>query len=352
MTLRHLQLRNLPLGKRTLSFQSIYGARARHRTVARIAAGYNMPADEDLVARVEALKQSRRTGATAMPEDENAEWLAGWISTTHFEEIDSTQTYAERELSRLDLTKLNIVSADFQTAGRGTRERTWQALEGKSALMTFVFRFPQECENLFVNRNAPNATQVLAICVADIVAETLGKGHTVGLKWPNDIVVDGHKVAGILARAECSPGPRLETLLLGVGVNINSEKAELDKIARPVWPAGSLRSLSGSEQGFSVAEFREKLAMRFAQALRKFFVSGFAAFVERVNAMDVHTGQQITFRVADNLTVEGICLGVNESGHVMLKPPDGQVQTYPSGEIIPKPMPAPAADQQADLGPE
>jgi len=262
--------------------------------------------------------------------------LAEWVCPIHFDELDSTQKYVERECASFDQGKLTVVSADFQNAGRGTGERTWCATQGQSALMTFYFTFPSSCSNDFVNRNAPNVTQVLASCAVNVLTatamQTCASGVAscrFGVKWPNDVVVNDHKIGGVLARALFSAG-RLDRIIAGIGVNINTSQADLDEIKRPVWPATSLQVVTGRTH--DVGAFRRDLSLAFAGALQTFFVSGFASFRESLGAMDVFVGRSVTFRIHET-AIEGTYLGTNEEGHILLRT-EGGVQAYPSGEII------------------
>jgi len=298
------------------------------------------PGCNNLQERIAALTASRRAGAAAVANEGSAEWLAGWLDQRHFVELDSTQSYVEREWAALDVAKLTAVSADLQTLGRGTGDRSWHAVTGQSILMTFYFRFPEECSTLFVNRTAPNATQVLAISAVDVLKEAAAghQGCVVGLKWPNDVIFNGGKIGGVLARGIATPEGRMEGIIAGIGVNINTPQVELDKIERPIWPATSLRAALSVEGEFDVAALRGKLALSFAGNLRKLFVEGFSTFRERINSLDIHTGKLVRLKVAEQ-TVKGTYLGVNESGHIMIKPADGSdstnVQVFPCGEVLP-----------------
>merc|ERR1712187_1091731 len=99
----------------------------------------------------------------------------------------------EREHAKFDQTKLTVVSADFQTAGRGTKDRRWHGVRAQSILSTFYFRFPSECSSPFVNQNAPNVTKVLAASAVEVLRR-VAPGLHFGVKWPNDVVVNGHKI--------------------------------------------------------------------------------------------------------------------------------------------------------------
>jgi len=127
-----------------------------------------------------------------------------------------------------------IVTADFQTAGRGQRGKSWSAAFGQSALMSYILR-PQ-------NRlsQAGELAFVAAIAVIDALS-TLGlEGH---IKWPNDILLNNHKVAGILVETvQSNPW----AAIVGIGVNVNQERFwESEQFA---FPPTSLRLETGRSQ--------------------------------------------------------------------------------------------------------
>lgn len=262
--------------------------------------------------------------------------LADWVDHKHFDELDSTQSFVEREHETFDQSRLTAVSADFQTAGRGTGERAWQAKRADSVLVTFFFRFPSDCSNDFVNRSAPNVTKVLAIAAVQTLQwATPGQELEFGIKWPNDIIVSGCKVGGILARAVPFSG-RLEGIIIGVGLNINTPKEVLEQIERPVWPAGSLFSASGRTETFDVASIRRRLLGTFAMQLRRFFQGGFAIFYQHVNSLDVLLGSKVRFRVHASEEFDCVFEGIQEDGLIVLRLETGEVAAFPSGEIVPK----------------
>lgn len=270
-----------------------------------------------------------------------AQRLADWIVHQHFVELDSTQSFVEKEHMSFAQDKLTVVSADFQTSGRGTGARQWLASRCRSVLMTFFFRFPQTCPNDFVNRNAASVTRVLSVAAIDTLQQVT-QGHrdvdgnplTFGVKWPNDIVVSDRKIGGILARAVPFNG-RLEGIILGIGINVNTPSCDLSEIERPVWPAISLHVATGGQQTFDVPVLRQRLALAFAAELEDFFREGFIAFRDRVNRLEVLMGKTVLFRVHETRKVEGIFEGVDETGLIQLRV-DGSIHTFPSGEIIPR----------------
>jgi len=262
--------------------------------------------------------------------------LDEWVDHRHFEEIDSTQSYVEREHHHFNQEKLTAISADYQFAGRGTGSRAWHAVKAQSVIVSFFFRFPPELADGFVNSNAPNVTKVLAVSAVDTLHWALDT-RTFGIKWPNDIVTEGCKIGGILARAVPLRG-RLDGIIVGIGINVNTSPEDLHAISRPVWPATSLMALAGRD--FDVASIRQRLMCAFSAELKRFFYGGFPAFRDRVNGMEVLLGTEVWFRVHDAQDAfQCVFEGIQEDGLILLRMPSGEVQALPSGEIVQPPSP-------------
>jgi BirA family biotin operon repressor/biotin-[acetyl-CoA-carboxylase] ligase len=124
-----------------------------------------------------------------------------------------------------------VVAADYQTAGRGRQGRRWVAPAGKAIQLSLLLRPPPD-------RRQPELSLVAGVAVADAVEETLGLSAQI--KWPNDVLVNRKKVAGILAEA------RGGAIVLGIGVNVNQRRDELPPDATT--PAASLLTIDGVER--------------------------------------------------------------------------------------------------------
>jgi BirA family transcriptional regulator, biotin operon repressor / biotin---[acetyl-CoA-carboxylase] ligase len=159
----------------------------------------------------------------------------------HFERIDSTNTRA-RELAADGAEHGTVVTADEQTAGRGRQGRVWTAPPGKALLYSAIVR-PLDERHLMLPLAVP-----LAVCEA---AEELRPGLECGVKWPNDVLVDGRKLAGILVEARPQDG----WAVVGVGLNLSISPEEFPPDLRDKAVSifdssagnrgGSLRSNSG-----------------------------------------------------------------------------------------------------------
>jgi BirA family biotin operon repressor/biotin-[acetyl-CoA-carboxylase] ligase len=150
------------------------------------------------------------------------------------ESVDSTQAVAF-DLALLGATDGTVVVADHQTHGRGRRGRAWADAPGASLLLSIVVRSPLDASRL------PLFSYVAAVAVAEALAATWRLPAR--LKWPNDVVIAGRKIAGILLEARTpaaagrplaspgAPAPALTTII-GIGVNVGQRGLPPDLAGR------------------------------------------------------------------------------------------------------------------------
>src|SRR5438093_7080959 len=127
-----------------------------------------------------------------------------------------------REAARMEAEEGTILLADEQTAGRGRLQRTWVAPPGSSLLFSVLFR-----PSLAL---LPRLTILASLAVAAAIEEC-GAGPA-QIKWPNDVLIEGRKVAGILLESELR-GMTVAYAIAGIGVNVNLDPAALPELAVP-----------------------------------------------------------------------------------------------------------------------
>jgi BirA family biotin operon repressor/biotin-[acetyl-CoA-carboxylase] ligase len=181
-----------------------------------------------------------------------------------------------------------VAACEEQTAGRGRRGRTWTSPHGAGLLFSLCLH----------PRTPPDRLPPLTLVIADAVAEAAWPQAAV--RWPNDVVVDGHKLAGILAEV------RDGEVVVGIGVNANHEAGDLPRDAR-VAPT-SLRLLSGKpvDRAPLLADVLEAIEARY----RVFERDGFSGLVR-----DDLRGRHV--RLAGG--AEGPCDGVDAQGRLVVK---------------------------------
>lgn len=134
------------------------------------------------------------------------------------EKIDSTNTWAKEQAKKNGGTELNgaLFLAEEQTAGRGRFKRVWTSLAGQNIYMTLLLWKPE-----IALENISQLTLVMGLSVAQAAGMITGK--KAGIKWPNDVVMAGKKICGILTEMQIKDMAP-EFVIIGVGVNINQRE--------------------------------------------------------------------------------------------------------------------------------
>ena len=240
------------------------------------------------------------------------------IERRHFQTIDSTNTYGKQHAHEFPHDKITLVTADTQTAGRGRFKRRWVSPPGENIYASFCFFLEKHRHDI------GNIPQVLALSAAKTLKQL---DFTPELKWPNDVLLSNKKVAGILA--ETTPLSDLVCMVVGIGLNVNMTKEEMDKIDRP---ATSL--MVEKNQTFDVENVLMMLQKHFNDDLDVFFDEGFFPFLADYRQSMPSDPTKI-IRFHDNRTVwEGSFHAINEDGSLTLKLANGDLKTFVAGEIL------------------
>ncbi len=207
--------------------------------------------------------------------------------------------------------------AEHQTAGRGRRGRQWVSVFGKNVCLSLAWRFDLAMADL----------AGLSIAVGVTVARVLSAQglYAHGLKWPNDVHVQGKKLAGILVEASGEmEGPCLA--VLGIGLNLQLPASAAGDIDQP-WTdlAACLSPLP--DRNRLVGDLLEALLNTCIQYQQQ----GLAPFLETWKEYDIYMGKQVDLLMGDNM-VTGIYAGLSDQGGLVLDGPGGR-KTWYSGEV-------------------
>ena len=168
-----------------------------------------------------------------------------------------------------------VAATDHQTEGKGRHGRSWVAPPETSVLASVMLRPPKE-------RHLPELSLVAAVAAAEAIEEATGL--TAQIKWPNDVMLNRRKVAGILS--ELSD----DSVVVGVGINVNQTRDELPDDTTT--PAGSLRSLTG--QTLDRARLLGSLLVRLERSYDGWRHGGLDELYADVGARDFLRGRRIT----------------------------------------------------------
>lgn len=240
------------------------------------------------------------------------------IKIIHFPLIDSTSNYAKEHAEEFDPLALTLITADEQSKGRGRFQRSWISPKGCNLYATYVY-FQDS-----ISENIGNVPQILALSAFDALTE---QGFRLKLKWPNDLVVENRKLGGILCELIQAKGKWAVSVALGL--NINMEASEMQKIDRP---ATSLSIESGRECD------REKISMaiheRFNKYLERFLKEGFNPFLVEYRKAIIHkSGDKLNFSNFKEV-IQGNFQGIQEDGSLLIELPDKTVMRCISGELV------------------
>ncbi len=233
--------------------------------------------------------------------------------------LDSTNAEARR-LAEAGETGPLWISADTQTAGRGRRERAWTAPAGNlsATLLLTLDRSPAQ---------AAEIAFVAALAAGDLAALYVPEA-LVRLKWPNDVMLDGQKLCGILIESGRTPRGQL-WLAIGIGVNLVAAPSNIERPATAL--ADHLRV--GVERPPSPQEALAVLAEAFAGWQDRWQAQGFdvvrAAWSARAEGM----GGPCTARL-DRETVTGVAEGLDHDGALILRLSDGSTRRITAGDVF------------------
>lgn len=201
--------------------------------------------------------------------------------------------------------------AEHQTAGRGRAGRPWLSAPGHSLTFSLAWKFDGGLQGL----------TGLPLAVGTALAETLARlGQPVQLKWPNDLLKDGDKLAGILVETvpAAAGEPGATWAIVGIGLNLAMPDELEQQIGRAV---AAVPWLARMDRDTLMAAILDGLA----QALRQFAQQGFAAFSARWNLLHAWQGQLVTILDRGEVLHEGLAAGVDDAGRLLLDTEQGRM---------------------------
>lgn len=234
-----------------------------------------------------------------------SDWPSG-IGRYVFESIDSTNAEAARRVAQGETGPMWLASHQ-QTAGRGRQGREWRSPPGNLAA-TYVAPVSGG------PAHAALFSFVAALAVMDTF-RTLAPQQDIGLKWPNDVLLNRRKASGILL--EGLGGAKAQIIAIGIGLNLShhpqSEAAN--------WPPTSILAETGTAPGFDAA--LETLAFSLATRIEEFEEDGFAGTREDWLANAVQLNEEITVRLPAG-ELRGTFAGLDTTGALVLEGADGR----------------------------
>lgn len=220
----------------------------------------------------------------------------------YLSEVDSTNLYAKSNIE--NLADKSIVHAANQTEGRGRLQRTWVNLGEGNLFLTFVLKPSNSFNEVY-----SNLTQYLSVVLCKILEEY---GLKPQIKWPNDVLINGKKIAGILSETVMQ-GSLFKGLVLGIGVNLNTSKKDLASVIDKEATSLNLEI----SKPVDVNLFLDKLAEEFFADYDNFLQKGFELIKNDYISRTCFLDTEICVQVFNDKKC-GIAKAINDKGELVM----------------------------------
>lgn len=241
-------------------------------------------------------------------------WIAGKL--IYKESLDSTNLEAFRNAEALPHGA--VVVAETQTAGMGRSGRKWESPKGENLYFSILLK-PD-----FAREKTPMLTLVMAVAVARAIAHVTGADAEI--KWPNDIIINGKKVCGILTQMQISKADETQ-VIIGTGINVNQQV--FDETVLPY--ATSIQN--EVEDVCSREDLLQAVLLEFEELYDAFAAEGNLAFIQ-TEYENLMVNDMRGVRVLDPKgEYEAVALGINELGELMVQKEDGTTEAIYAGEV-------------------
>jgi len=242
------------------------------------------------------------------------------FNLVYFPEINSTNTHALRNIA--DFADRDVLMAEVQTEGRGRFDRKWISDKPENIYISFVLK---PSIKIGEDSSLNNIPQYLSIKLCEVL-EIYGLKPVI--KWPNDVLIENKKIAGILAQTSIR-GNSFQGLVLGIGVNLNFEKTDMEKIDRP---ATSLNLVLGKK--IDRDEFLNSLLENFFINYDEFLNAGFDFIKNDYVKRAYFLGNTVTVNTYKS-EIKGIAKKIADDGSLIIIPKNFSEETIINvGEIL------------------
>jgi len=236
--------------------------------------------------------------------------------------VDSTNREAKR-LAESGAKDSTVVWAKRQTAGRGRRGRKWVSKPG-NLYFSIILRPP------YPMADVAQLSFVAANAVADAIQVAAPRGTFVNVKWPNDVLVEDKKIAGILLEGESDPNQdRFQWLVIGIGVNVATHPA----VNETEIPATSLAEQGVVDKDLDISALLDTLVKRFLAGFVTWRNLGFGPIRRHWLLRAKGLGSRVQVRLP-NETVYGIFAALDENGALVLHMDKGPNRLITAGDVF------------------
>lgn len=290
---------------RTAVWKAVSSLRAEGYEIDSVSnRGYKLVSVPEIMSKAEIVSQL------------DTKWLGR--NLYYFDEIDSTNEFL-KHLPEDEAVNGAVCVGDQQTAGKGRLGRTWISPKGSSIYMSYLVT-----NDILAPRKAPMITLVSALATADAIAKFTGLD--VGIKWPNDIVVNGKKVCGILTEMS-GDMDNVKEIVIGIGVNVNMKEFDSDIEDK----ATSLRIELGRK--LKRTDLIILMLKSFEKYYQEFINCGdLSSLAPEYNSILVNRDKEVRIIEHDN-EWSAVAKCINDTGELIVVDSEGKEQQIISGEV-------------------
>lgn len=237
------------------------------------------------------------------------------------EEVDSTNTWAKDYASRRGGKSLDraLFMAECQSAGRGRFQRVWDSRAGENLYMSLVLWEPE-----IPIQSASMLTLVMGLSAAKAATRITRK--KAGIKWPNDVVLSGKKICGILTEMNIKEN-KPQYIIIGAGVNVNQR--EFSEEIRD--KAGSLALEAGND--FDRAQVAAEILSCFEKAYKDFLKTQDLSVLKAEYEEFLLNKDQPARIIEKGVESRGIARGITDQGELLVEDQEGKIRKIFSGEV-------------------
>ena len=225
------------------------------------------------------------------------------------EKVDSTNNYAKLNIE--NFADKTIIHALSQTSGRGRLNRSWVDLGDGNLFMSFILKPSDSFNEIY-----PNITQYLSVVLCKVLESY---GLKPEIKWPNDVLISGKKIAGILSETVMS-GNVLKGIVVGIGVNLNSNNDDISSIPDKI--ATSLNLEIGKNVDLDV--FMNELTEEFFKNYDAFLGNGFEFIKNDYINRNCFLNKELNVQIFNNVET-GLAKSINDRGELVLLKEDKEL---------------------------
>lgn len=233
-----------------------------------------------------------------------------------FEELESTNDFLKNYIHE---KQARVCIAETQTNGKGRLQRQWHSPFGRNLYFSILYPLQKDISEL------AGLSLVTGLSLCQTLAKLYSLNDTLKIKWPNDIIVDHKKLAGILIEIQAESHGTAQAII-GIGLNVNMQSQQSSPIDQP-WT--SLSEITGESIDRNI--LCTKLLETLLEQLNQFDKNGLAPFIQTWKYYDALRNQRIHLKSGIN-EYSGMANGIGPQGHLVLERDDGVLQHFAAGD--------------------